>query len=162
MTEENQATNQNESSAPQFAIDRIFIKDVSLETPKGLDAFKSQWKPRVDLDINTSRNTAGEDRYEVTLRLTATVKDQESDEIYYLIEVKQSGLFLAKGFTEQQLPHVLGTAAPSALFPYARETIDSLVTKAGFPPLRLAPINFDALFQAAVKKQQAVQPNTVQ
>lgn len=164
MAEEHIAIEGKENSAPQFAIDRIFVKDISLETPRGLDAFAGQWKPRVDLDINTTQNPIGDNRYEVTLRLTITVKSQETDDVYYLVEIKQSGVFLAKGFAEKDLPRLLASAAPTALFPYARETIDSLVIKAGFPPLRLAPINFDALLQAAVKQQQQQSqgPETVQ
>ncbi|MCL4153245.1 UNVERIFIED_CONTAM: hypothetical protein GTU68_049572 [Idotea baltica] len=165
MADEQVGTTQGEQADknnPQFAIDRIYVKDISLETPKGLSAFNNKWKPRVDLDINTSQSKVADDRHEVTLRLTVTVKDQESDEVYYLIEIKQSGLFLAKGFPEQELPRLLASAAPATLFPYARETIDSLVTRAGFPPLRLAPINFDALWQAAVKKQQQSAQGTVQ
>ena len=115
MAEENQASNQpKEPSTPQFAIDRIFVKDVSLESPKGLNAFNNQWKPRVDLDINTSRNSVGENLYEVVLRLTVTVKDQESEDVYYLIEVKQAGVFVAQGFSDEQLPQVLATIAPSS------------------------------------------------
>lgn len=164
MTEENtsEATG-NSPKQPQFAIDRIYVKDISLEAPQGFEAFKKQWKPRVDMDINTAQKTVEGDRYEVTLRLTVTVKDQESDEVYYLIEIKQSGIFLAAGFADEERRRVLATAAPNTLFPYARETIDGLVIKAGFPPLRLAPINFDALLQAAVAKQQAAgQNDTVQ
>lgn len=164
MADEQTSPKENgESKGPQFAIDRIFVKDISLETPKGLDAFNTKWKPRVTLDINTAQKALGDARHEVTLRVTATVKDQESEEIYYLVEIKQSGVFLATGFAEKDLPRLLATAAPAALFPYARETIDSLVIKAGFPPLRLAPINFEALVQAAVKKQQVgVHSETVQ
>lgn len=161
MNEETQAAG-DASEPPKFAIDRIFVKDISLETPKGVDAFNTQWKPRVDLDINTSQNKLTDDRCEVVLRLTITVKDQESEEVFYLVEIKQAGVFLAKGFSENDMRRVLATAAPATLFPYARETIDGLVVKAGFPPLRLAPINFDALFQAAVQKQQNAQQETVQ
>lgn len=143
-----------ENKTPAFAIERIYVKDISLETPKGAEAFKTQWKPRVDLDINTGQNKIDGDRYEVALRLTVTVKDQESGEVFYLVEINQSGIFLAKGFALDESRRVLATVAPNTLFPYARETVDSLVTKAGFPPLRLAPINFDALYQNALAKQQ--------
>jgi len=164
MADEHVTSHENEGSkAPQFAIERIFVKDISLETPKGLDAFNTKWQPRVNLDINTTQKALGEGRHEVTLRVTATAKDQESDEVYYLVEVKQSGVFLARGFEEKDLSRVLVTAAPTALFPYARETADGLVIKAGFPPLRLAPINFEALVHAAVKKQEVgVHSETIQ
>lgn len=154
----------SEKKSPTFAIERIYVKDISLETPKGAEAFKVQWKPRVDLDINTGQSKLEGDRFEVALRLTVTVKDQESDEVFYLVEISQSGIFLAKGFSLEESRRVLATVAPNTLFPYARETVDSLVTKAGFPPLRLAPINFDALYQSALAKQQAaaVSKETVQ
>ena len=154
MAEQQAGAAGSDTKAPQFIIERIFVKDISLEIPKGIEAFAKPWKPRVDLDINTAQNGIGDDRHEVTLRLTITVKSQESDDIYYLVEIKQSGIFLAKGFSANDLPRLLASAAPSTLFPYARETIDSLVIKAGFPPLRLAPINFDALLKAAVKQQR--------
>ena len=155
MADENATQQGNEPpKGPQFLIERVFVKDISLETPKGLDAFVSQWRPQVNLDINTTQKALGEGRHEVTLRVTATAKDQGSGEVYYLVEIKQSGVFLARGFEEKDLARVLATAAPTALFPYARETADSLVVKAGFPPLRLAPINFEALIHAAAQKQQ--------
>lgn len=160
---EGKEAEQEAQKGPQFAIDRIFVKDISLETPKGVEAFSTNWKPRVSLDINTAQKGIGDSRHEVTLRVTVTVRDQESEEVFYLVEIKQAGVFLAKGFNEKDLPRVLATAAPNTLFPYAREIIDSLVVKAGFPPLRLAPINFDALMHAAAKKQQVgVHSETVQ
>jgi len=164
MTEKTAAAStEDKPKQPQFGIERIYIKDVSLETPKTADEAKRPWSPRVDLDLNTTQKKLESDRYEVTLRLTITVKDQESEEVYYLIEVNQSGQFLAVGFTEEECRRVLATAAPSALFPYAREVIDGLVTKAGYPPLRLAPINFDALVQAAAQQRAAnAKSDTVQ
>lgn len=164
MAEENAPVGSDEASKqPQFGIERIFIKDVSLETPKTADTAKRPWSPRVDLDINTAQKVLESNRHEVTLRLTITVKDQETEEVYYLIEVNQSGQFVAVGFSDDELRRVLATAAPSTLFPYARETVDSLVTKAGYPPLRLAPINFDALLHAAAQQRaEAAKSDTVQ
>jgi preprotein translocase subunit SecB len=88
------------------------------------------------------------------------VKDGESGDNYYLIEIEQAGTFRVVDVPEEELRRVLSTVAPSALFPYARETIDSLVTKANFPPLRLAPINFESLYQRAVEQQKQAETNS--
>lgn len=142
---------------PQFAIERIYIKDLSLECPKGVAAFGKAWKPKMDLDLNNSQDKVAEDLYEVVLSLTVKATDAESGDTVYLVEVQQAGTFRAAGIPETDLRRLLATMAPSTLFPYARETIDGLVTKAGFAPVRLAPINFDALLAQAVQKHQAAE-----
>ena len=149
-----QAAAGQQTPQAQFSIERIFLKDMSLETPQGMAAFAKEWQPRIDLDINTTQSQVDDGLYETVLRLTVTVKEQESDTIFYLIEVHQAGLFRVSGLGDEDLRRVLATMAPTTLFPYARETVDSLVVKANFPPLRLAPINFDALLVAAIQRQQ--------
>lgn len=155
MAEEQQeaATEQTEQPA-QFGIERIYLKDVSLECPQGALAFGKPWKPRINMDINNSQNKLADDVYEVVLKLTVTVQDDESSDNIFLVEIHQAGAFRVAGFPDQEVRRVLATVAPNTLFPYARETIDSLVVKANFPPLRLGPINFDALLAEAVKRQQ--------
>ncbi len=160
MTEQT-AQPESKTNAPQFAIERIYIKDLSLETPRGVDAF-DQWQPQLDMDINTRQNTLENNRYEVVLTLTLTAKHKETNDPYFLIEIQQAGIFLASHIPDTDLRRLLATLAPSTLFPYARETIDSLAVKANFPPLRLAPINFDALWQSAQQKQQGGASPTVQ
>ncbi len=137
-----------------FGIDRIYLKDLSLECPQGSSAFSKPWKPRIDLDINSSQGKLSEDLYEVVLRLTVTTKEEESQDTLFLIEIHQAGTFRVKGLSDVDVRHALATAAPTALFPYARETIDSLAVRANFPPLHLAPINFDALLAQAVERQK--------
>ena len=137
----------------QFSIQRLFIKDISFETPAGSEMFKQQWKPEVHLDVNTRNEKLEDDIFEVVLTLTITAK--QDDKTAFLVEVQQAGIFLAKGIVDDQLRQVLGTVAPNILFPYAREMVDSLVTKGSFPALMLAPINFDALYQQAIQQQQA-------
>ena len=144
---------ETEQEQAQFSIQRIYVKDVSFESPQGAAAFQKQWKPKVSQDMNSRTNKIDEDLYEVVLRVTITMADGE--DTIYLAEVEQAGLFTIKGFTEQQMPQVINTTCPSILFPYLRETIDNIVTKGGFPALMLPPINFDALFASAV--QQAAQ-----
>lgn len=143
----------------QFALQRIFVKDMSFEAPMGAGAFQKQWKPAVNLDLNTKNAKIGEDSYEVVLTLTVTAKQEE--EVAFLIELQQAGVFFCKGVEDSALHQILGAMCPTILFPYARETIDSIVSKGSFPPLMLAPVNFDALYQQAVQ-QQAQQQATKQ
>jgi preprotein translocase subunit SecB len=123
--------------------------------------FRKQWQPKVNVDLNTKSNPLDETgNFEVVLSITLTAK--VDDETAFLVEVQQAGIFFISGFTDEQLRRVLGTAAPNILFPYARENIDSLVVKGGFPPVMLAPVNFDALFDQAMQQQagQAAAPAT--
>lgn len=160
MTEQEKTAGQS-ADTPQFAIERIYVKDVSLETPMGIEAF-SKWQPQINLDINTRHNKIDDSRYEVVLRLTVTAKQQDSEDSYFLIEIHQAGLFVAQNFPESELLRLLGTLAPATLFPYAREAIDSLAVKANFPPLRLAPINFDLLWQNAQAQKNSGASQTIQ
>jgi len=153
--EEETGATEQQTQKPTFGIDRIYLKDVSLECPKGVEAFfNNSWKPRVEMDINNVQNKINDELYEVVLGLTVTVKDTESQESIYLIEIEQAGTFRVSGIADQDLRRILSTMAPSTLFPYAREAIDCLVLRANFPPLRLSPVNFDALFAQALQKQQ--------
>ena len=142
----------DKSKAPQFAIERIYVKDISLESPRGLEAFKS-WKPTINLDINTKQTTLQEGLHEVVLTLTVAAREKDTDAVYFLVEIQQAGVFRTANIPDTELRRLLATVGPSTLFPYARESVDSLATKAGFPPLQLAPINFEAMMQAAMKKQ---------
>ena len=137
-----------------FVLQRIYVKDMSFESPRSPDAFLKQWKPSVGLELNVSNVSIGEDNFEVTLGLTVTAKN-EVEEVIYLIELQQSGIFVIKGVTEEVLAQTLGSFCPNVLFPYARETIDSIVTKGSFPPLMLAPINFEVMYAQAKAKSEA-------
>ncbi|MCK9563224.1 MAG: protein-export chaperone SecB [Bacteroidales bacterium] len=139
----------------EFNLQRIYLKDLSFESPLGARAFTRQWKPQVNQDLSTKVARLDDDHYEVVLHFTITVKD-DTDTLY-LVEVQQAGVFLIKGIPEQQMAGVLNTHCPNLLFPYARETIDSVVVKGTFPALMLPPINFEALFQQAVAQAQAKQ-----
>ncbi|MEZ8379099.1 protein-export chaperone SecB [Vibrio splendidus] len=134
-----------------FAIQRIFLKDVSFEAPNSPDMFQKEWNPDVKLDLDTQSRELGEGVYEVILRLTVTVKNAE--DTAFLCEVQQGGIFSASEMEAGQLAHCLGAFCPNILFPYARETISSLVVKGTFPQLNLAPVNFDALFMNYLQNQ---------
>lgn len=142
----------------QFAIQRLYLKDVSFETPQGPSVFTQPWEPSVQLDVNTRTDKLDDEHYEAVLRVTLTAK--HDDKVVLLIEVEQAGIFLCRGLSEEQLRHVLATRAPEILFPYLRETVDALAVRGSFPAFMLAPINFDALFQQAMEQQAQQEATT--
>lgn len=139
----------------EFALQKLFIKDLSFESPRPVDALiNSGYRPNIDLQLNTGSRKVAEDLYEVTLRVTVTAVQQQSGETVYLIEVSQAGLFALKGFTEMDAFTALNSHCPSILFPYAREVVSAVVTQGGFPQLLLKPVNFDALYRQHLEKHQ--------
>ncbi|GAA0792172.1 MULTISPECIES: protein-export chaperone SecB [Pseudomonadati] len=148
-----EAVANNEASAPQFNIQRVYTKDLSFETPNSPAVFQKEWNPEVKLDLDTRSAKLSDDTYEVVLSLTVTAKN--GDETAFLCEVQQAGIFSIVGLTEPQLAHSLGAYCPNVLFPYARETVSGLVARGTFPQLNLAPVNFDALFAQYVQQRQA-------
>lgn len=145
----------NAPSEKQFAIQKIYTKDISFETPNAPKIFTQKWEPALDLNLGTHVEPIENSMYEVSLTLTVTVK--VGDSTAYLVEVNQSGIFLIAGFTEQEMGPMLGSFCPNILFPYAREVISDLVNKGGFPQLILAPVNFDALYMQHLQQAQAQQ-----
>jgi preprotein translocase subunit SecB len=148
----------------QFAIQKIYTKDLSFETPNSPQIFTQEWQPHVDVNLATNVTGLEENLFEVALTVTSTVNC--GDDVAYLAEVCQAGIFVISGFTEQEMGHMLGSFCPNILFPYAREVVSDLVTKGGFPQLLLAPINFDALYaqhleQAQQQGQQAPGSNSI-
>ena len=149
----------NGTTQEQFGIQNIYVKDISLETPNSPQIFKQQWKPQMELELSNKINRLDDGGYEVVLNITATVKAAEKTA--FLVEIHQAGIFTMSGFTEEKLSYMLNSYCPMILFPYARETISNLVTRGGFQPLWLAPINFDALYaQQLQQKQQQNQTPT--
>ncbi|WP_370279536.1 protein-export chaperone SecB [Pontibacterium sp.] len=150
---ENEQNQQAEAQAPQFAVQRVYLKDASLESPNAPEVFTKPWQPEVNLDMNSRTQQLGEGAYEVVLTLTVTVKND--NETAFLAEIQQAGIFTIAGLEEGELHHTLGAFCPNILFPYAREAIDNMASKASFPPLMLAPVNFDALYAQQLAQQQA-------
>ena len=149
MTDENQP-----AAEPQFAIQKIYLKDVSFESPNAPSVFADgEWKPEVNVQLNSSHQGVGQDVYEVVLNITITAK--QNKKTAFLVEVKQAGLFTLSGFPKENLEGMLGAYCPEALFPFAREAVADFVNKGGFPPLILNPINFNALYTQQVQQQQA-------
>lgn len=144
-----QAAAQQDQVQQQFSMQRIYTKDISFESPATPGVFKKQWQPKVNVDLNTKSEKIDEQgNFEVVLTITLTAKVEE--ETAFLVEVQQAGIFFITGIEGEDLRRVLGTAAPNILFPYARENIDSVCVKGGFPPIMLAPVNFEALYQQAL------------
>ena len=141
-------------AGPQFALQRIYLKDASFESPRSPVVFQEQWNPKINFDIKTRSGKIQDDVFEVVLTLTAEAQMEE--QTAFLVEVHQAGIFTAKEFGDAQLEQLLATVCPNILFPYAREAIDNLVVKGSFPALMLAPINFEALY-AQQKQAQAAQ-----
>jgi preprotein translocase subunit SecB len=146
---------ENEQVQPQFAVQRIYVKDASFEAPMGAAVFGKQWQPKTNVDMNTKSDRVDDDRFEVVLTMTVTAKIEE--ETALLIEVQQAGLFLVKGIKDESLRQALGIMAPNLLFPYVREVIDSLASKGGFPAINLQPMNFEALYRQAQQQQATVE-----
>lgn len=138
----------------QLLLERIYLKDASFESPRTPAAFAEPWKPEFQLDINTKTTNLGESRFEVVLSATLRAAS-EGSKTTYIVEVQQAGVFQISGVGGPDLQRVLGTLCPGTLFPYLRESVDALVVKGGFPAVHLAPVNFEALFAEAMRKQQA-------
>ncbi|MEC4749714.1 protein-export chaperone SecB [Methylomicrobium sp. Wu6] len=136
----------------QFAIQKIYTKDISFETPNSPKIFMEKWEPIVDFNLSTRVETIDQNLYEIVLTTTITVKI--SNATAYLVEVNQAGIFTIAGFTEQELGPMIGSFCPNILFPYAREVVSDLVAKGGFPQLLLAPVNFDALYAQHLQQVQ--------
>jgi preprotein translocase subunit SecB len=156
MTEQASNGAAQSEQGPQFSLQRIYVRDLSFEAPKSPEIFRQEWTPSVAMDLNTRQKTLEGDFHEVVLTLSVTVKNGE--ETAFIAEVQQAGIFLIKGLDPASMSHTLGAFCPNILFPYARETLDSLVVRGSFPALMLAPVNFDALYAQELQRiQQAAQ-----
>ena len=161
MTEKQSSDEQaaNEQPQQQFAVQKIYCKDISIETPNSPQLFTEKWEPELKLDLHTGVNPLAENVYEVVLTVTATSKVE--DKTAFLVEVQQAGIFNINGFEDAQKDGMLGSYCPNILFPYVREVISDLVNKGGFPQLILQPVNFDAIYAQHLeqRRQQAEQDN---
>jgi len=149
-----QAATQDNAAATRFSVQRIFVKDSSFEAPDSPECFRRPYSPAINFNINSRSRKIEDNFYEVVLRLTADVK--QDDKTLFLVEVQQAGVFEIAGLEGDRLEQVLMITCPSILFPYGREAVDALVVKGSFPALMLAPVNFDAVYMQA-KRQQTEQ-----
>ena len=147
------AEQNNPQAAKQFGIQKIYVKDLSFETPNSPGVFTQDWRPEINLELNSQAHKIADGVHEVVLSLTVTAK--LGDTTAYLAEVQQAGIFALQGFDDAEVAPMLGAFCPGTLYPYARETVSDLVARGGFPQLVLAPINFDALYAQQIQRVQA-------
>ena len=141
-----------EQQAASFQIEKIYVKDLSLEIPHAPQVFAEQVQPQIDIQIQSGESRFRDDFWEVTLSVTVTARAGERT--VFLAEAVQAGLFALRNIPESDMGPVLGIACPTVLFPYARETISDLITRGGFPPLLLTPISFEQLYVQRLQQQQ--------
>jgi preprotein translocase subunit SecB len=146
MTE---ATN---TPTPSFNIEKIYVKDLSLEVPNAPAVYLEREQPQMDVQLTSQGGKVAEDLFEVSIRVTVTARVQ--DKTLFLVEAAQCGLFRIAGVPDDQLGMVIGIGCPNILFPYLRETISDAVGRAGFPPLMLNPVNFEALYMQQAQQNQ--------
>ena len=142
----------NEQEAPQFAIEKLYIKDLSLEVPNAPAIFLENESPEISLQLQTGMQRLSEDAFEVVL--TATVTSKIGEKTVFLVEVGQGGIFRLRNIPEENLEALLSIACPNILFPYAREVVSDAVVRAGFAPVILQPVNFEALYAARLQQEQ--------
>lgn len=144
----------DQEKIPSFTIQKIYLKDMSFEAPTSPQAFTGTWQPDANMEMNTSFEKLDEMQYEVVLRLTLTAKNR--DEVAFISEVKQAGIFALANIDEAQVEPILLSYCPTTLFPYARDVIATAVFRGSFPELNLSPVNFDALYlQSKQQKPEA-------
>jgi preprotein translocase subunit SecB len=144
---------QEQAADKQLAINKIYIKDCSFESPQAPEVFRrGEWKPQTNLNLRSTHAPVEDNFHEVVLTITVEAKD--GDKALFLVELQQAGIFEIAGYAGEELAAILGSFCPNILFPYARETIANMIQKGGFPEFVLQPINFDALYLQA-KQQQA-------
>lgn len=159
-TQNNEQQAADEQAAqPMFAIEKLYVKDMSLEVPGGAEVFLQPQAPEVSVEFKTAFAQLGPDVFEGVLQVTVTAKGGEK--VYFLVEVQQAGIFRVAGVPEEALRPFLASAVPNILFPYAREAVSDATVRAGFPPVVLQPVNFDAMAQAP-EGDAAEAPATIQ
>lgn len=150
------ANGADKPTGPQFSVQKIYVKDVSFESPKAPQVFNEQKQPQLSMNLNQRVQPVGEDAYEVLLGITLTCKLDDENTVY-VAEVQQAGVFGLSGFEPQVLDAMLGTHCPNVLYPYARQLLSDLILAGGFPPFLLQPINFEALYAEGLRQRQAQQ-----
>jgi preprotein translocase subunit SecB len=148
------------SQQPMFSIEKVYVKDLSLEIPNAPGIFLERDQPQVDIQLHHNSTGVDEGVYQCTLTVTVTAKIK--DKTMFLVEAAQAGIFVARNIPAAELEPVLAIACPNILFPYVRETISDVITRAGFPPVLLAPVNFEAIYQAQRDPQPGAQQGGVQ
>ncbi len=150
----------SEQQAPVFTIEKIYVKDLSLELPSAPQIFLEREQPNIEVQLNTAINKIDEGVYETSI--TVTVTSKVKDKTMFLVEATEAGIFQIRNVPESDLDTVLAIGCPNIIFPYVRELISDIIVRAGFPPMMLNPVNFEALYaqRKAAQTDATVQPIT--
>lgn len=140
-----------QQNIPSFSIQKIYLKDLSFESPNAPQVFSGEWQPDANMEMNTNFEKLDDVHYEVVLRMTITAKNK--DNVAFIVEIKQAGIFALANIPEDQVEPILLSYCPTSLFPYARDVIATAVFKGSFPELNLSPINFEALYLQSKQTQ---------
>ena len=143
----------SEQENPVFTIEKIYVRDLSAEVPNAPEIFLQREAPNVEVQLNTNGRNVAEGMYEVVLTVTVTAKI--GDKVLFLVEVGQGGVFQIRNVPNESMEPILAVACPNLLFPYAREAISDATTRAGFSPVVLQPVNFEALYMARKEREEA-------
>jgi preprotein translocase subunit SecB len=149
-----------QNNQPVFSIEKVYVKDLSLEIPNAPQVFLEREAPQVDIQLHHNSSGVDEGVYQTVLTVTVTAKIGEKT--LFLVEAAQAGIFVVRNIPGQELEAVLGIACPNILFPYVREVVSDIVVRAGFPPVVLSPVNFEAIYQSQREAQPAVEQPGVQ
>lgn len=150
----------DQNEQPVFGIEKLYVKDLSVEVPNAPEIFLEQDAPQVEIQLNTSGRGIGDNVFEVVLTVTVTAKMEEKT--VFLVEVGQAGVFRIMNVPDEQIEPLLAVACPNILFPYARETVSDAVTRAGFAPIVLQPVNFESMFMQRMQEAAASAEQTLQ
>jgi preprotein translocase subunit SecB len=153
MTEAAQANTQ-----PVFNIEKLYVKDLSLEVPNAPAVFLERENPQIDLQLHTSAEQVEEGVFGVTVTVTVTAKLPTKDKVLFLIEAKQAGIFQIRNIPAEEMETVLAVVCPNILYPYLREVVSDVAVRAGFAPVLLNPINFEAIYMQQKQQQAQAQP----
>jgi preprotein translocase subunit SecB len=148
-----EAKPEQDSNQPAFHVEKLYIKDLSYESPNSPDIFQNLGGPKVEFNLDTGAAQKGPEHFEATLHVTVTVKNDEKT--LFVIEVVYGGIFMIRNFAKEQVDALLGIECPTIIFPYVRRVVSDLVSEGGFKPLILDPINFSALFHQARAEEKA-------
>ncbi|MDH3979924.1 MAG: protein-export chaperone SecB [Gammaproteobacteria bacterium] len=159
MADEDLAARETDQPKRQINTQKIYLKDVSFETPNSPQIFALDWKPEMTIDFGSTVQTVGDDFYEVIMSLTVTTKTE--DKTAYLAEVHQAGVFMIQGFEEEELQRALNVACLHNIYPYACAAVSDIVSKGGFPQLALSPISFESVYRQRLQQaKEEQQPAT--
>lgn len=146
----------SETAQPLFSIEKVYVKDISLEIPHAPQIFLTREQPEVQIELNNSGKQIEEGVYEATVNVVVTAK--LADKTMFLADVSQAGIFQIRNVPQSEIEPILAIACPNILFPYVREAVSDIVIRAGFPQVLLAPVNFEAIYQQRLAQAQAAAP----